>query len=41
VIPRHVCEKCLGYMCIEKTSAGYCLKCPDCEEAKNKEEDGF
>jgi len=37
VVPRHVCEKCLEYMQVDKNSEGYTLKCPECEAAKDKE----
>ncbi len=39
MIPRHVCEKCLEYMRVDKTSDGYALRCPECESAKDREGD--
>jgi len=39
VIPRHVCEKCLEYMRVYKNSEGYILKCPECEAAREKDND--
>ena len=37
MVPRHVCERCLEYMQVEKTSEGYVLRCPECEALKDKE----
>ncbi len=39
VIYRHLCEKCLGYMKIEKIENNYFLICPDCERKNDDNED--
>ena len=41
MIPRHVCERCLEYMKVNKTSEGYALICPCCEAAKDSDDENY
>ncbi|MDP2926117.1 MAG: hypothetical protein Q8N99_07105 [Nanoarchaeota archaeon] len=38
VFSRHVCDKCMSYMKIEKIGEDYILHCPGCEKRKKEKE---